>query len=188
MDQTPPKSGPRVPETTECDGDGGCSNPTGSCKTQRRTLLAALSGAAAASTAGCVGLFGEPDHLSEPEDEEVADPDDGEAEEDEPDEDEEAGEDADGFQIEFLNEDETIPVAEDEELLYAGLDQGWDLPYQCEVGVCGQCTAKVDGDGQELVEMTENQYLDDDEIEEGYILTCTGQPRDEFSIETDEHP
>ena len=183
MDDSVPGETPHVPESSECDGGNGADcDGRGGCKTQRRKLLAAISGAAAAGTAGCIGLFEEPAHLQETEE-----PTDGAAEDDG----EGAGTGADdgtGYDIEFLKEEETISVAEDQELLYAGLDQGWDLPYQCEVGVCGQCTAKVDGDGHELVEMTDNQYLDDDEIEEGYVLTCTGQPREEFAVETDEHP
>ena len=183
MDDSVPGETPHVPESSECDGGNGADcDGRGGCKTQRRKLLAAISGAAAAGTAGCIGLFEEPAHLQETEE-----PTNGAAEDDG----EGAGTGADdgtGYDIEFLKEEETISVAEDEELLYAGLDQGWDLPYQCEVGVCGQCTAKVDGDGHELVEMTDNQYLDDDEIEEGYVLTCTGQPREEFAVETDVHP
>jgi ferredoxin len=92
------------------------------------------------------------------------------------------------YDIEFVKEGATIPVGENEALLYAGLDEGWDLPYECEHGVCGQCTAKVDGDGTELVEHDGNRVLSEEEIKEGYVLTCVGYPRDDFSIETSEQP
>jgi ferredoxin len=94
-------------------------------------------------------------------------------------------EDIETFAIEFLNEEATIDVASNEALLYAGLDEGWNLPYQCERGICGQCTAKVDGDGSELVEHQSNDYLSDAQIEAGFVLTCVAQPRAEFAIETD---
>ncbi|MDR5671555.1 Ferredoxin [Halalkaliarchaeum sp. AArc-CO] len=107
---------------------------------------------------------------------------------DEEDEADDETEDAETHAIEYVKQEATIDVPETENLLEAGEEQGWDLPYQCRVGVCGQCTARVDGDGHELVEMTDNDVLSDDEIEDGYVLTCTGQPRAEFSIETDESP
>lgn len=107
---------------------------------------------------------------------------------DEEDEGDDETDDAETHAIEYVKQEATIDVLETENLLEAGEEQGWDLPYQCRVGVCGQCTARVDGDGHELVEMTDNDVLSDDEIEDGYVLTCTGQPRAEFSIETDESP
>ncbi|MCU4717418.1 2Fe-2S iron-sulfur cluster-binding protein [Halapricum hydrolyticum] len=86
--------------------------------------------------------------------------------------------------IEYVEQGGTIDVASDEALLDAGLDEDWDMPYQCQVGVCGQCTSKVDGDGSELVEHDGNQYLSDEQIQEGYVLTCVGYPRDDFSLTT----
>ena len=97
-------------------------------------------------------------------------------------------EEAQTFAVEYLGHDTggtTIDVAEDEELLYAGLDEGWDLPYQCERGVCGQCVAEVDGDANEVVEMDGNDYLDEEDIEDGQLLTCVSQPRDDFTLDTE---
>lgn len=84
-----------------------------------------------------------------------------------------------------LDERETIDVPETQELLIAGEEEGWNLPYNCRRGVCGRCVAKTDVDVDEHVEMSENEVLEDEHIEEGYFLTCTGQPRDGFSFETD---
>lgn len=110
-------------------------------------------------------------------------------EEEEDEEDEEADEEeAVGrlHTVTYLNEQWSIEVPEDQNLLEAGEDRGLELPYQCRVGTCGECLAKTDGDATELVEMTENDYdpLDDDAIEEGYFLTCTGYPRASFSLES----
>ncbi|MCL9812723.1 2Fe-2S iron-sulfur cluster-binding protein [Natranaeroarchaeum aerophilus] len=97
-------------------------------------------------------------------------------------------EEAQAFAVEYLGHDTggtTIDVPEDEELLYAGLDEGWDLPYQCEVGVCGQCVAEVDGDANDVVEMDGNDYLSEEEVEDGQLLTCVAQPRDDFTLDTE---
>lgn len=88
--------------------------------------------------------------------------------------------------IRFLEEQWTMEIHEDENLLEAGEDRGLDLPYECRSGFCGVCLAKADGDASELVEMTTNDYdpLDEEAIQEGYHLTCTGHPRGDFDIET----
>ena len=88
------------------------------------------------------------------------------------------------YAIEFLNQETTLTISSDTAMLDAALDEDLDVPYQCEVGVCGQCTSKVDGDGSELVEHDGNQYLSDEQIQEGYVLTCVGYPRSDFSLET----
>lgn len=59
-------------------------------------------------------------------------------------------------------------------ILDAGLDEGIDLPYACKGGVCCSCRAKLlEGE----VEMEVNYGLEDDEILDGYILTCQSHPR-----------
>lgn len=77
-------------------------------------------------------------------------------------------------------------IEADRNLLVAGEEEDLDLIYQCRVGECGQCMAKVSGDGSELVEMTNNAYdpLDEEAIENGWVLTCTGFPTDSFTMQT----
>ena len=157
---------PKIPGTLNC--------------ADRRRLLAALSAAGATSLAGC--LFETPERRNRPIETNPGDA-------DNPDDaDDEDGADDGSFDVEFLEFGETIEVPDDQELLYAGLDQGWDIPYQCEVGVCGVCTAKVDGDANEYIEHDGNQYLDDDQIEDGWLLTCVGYAREDFSLMTSVHP
>lgn len=91
--------------------------------------------------------------------------------------------------VDYVNQQWTVEVPEDENLLVAGEERGFDLPFECREGFCGVCLAQADGDASELVEMTTNDYdpLDEAAMEEGYLLTCTGQPRDEFELETGKH-
>lgn len=77
-------------------------------------------------------------------------------------------------------------IAEDRSLLATGEEEGLDLFYQCRVGECGQCMAKVSGDASELVELTNNEFdpLDEEAIEEGWTLTCQGFPKESLTIQT----
>ena len=88
--------------------------------------------------------------------------------------------------VTYVNEQWSIEVPEDQSLLVAGEERGLDLPFQCRVGRCGHCLAWTDADASELVEMTANNYdpLDEEAIQNGYFLTCTGQPRDDLSLES----
>ncbi len=53
---------------------------------------------------------------------------------------------------------------------------GMDVPYSCKGGVCCTCKAKIiEGSAQ----MTINYALTDEEVKEGYILTCQAHPTSE---------
>ena len=55
-------------------------------------------------------------------------------------------------------------------------ENGIDAPYSCQGGVCRTCRAKIK-EGE--VEMDENYALTDEEVDEGYVLTCQSHPRTE---------
>ena len=62
---------------------------------------------------------------------------------------------------------------DDDAILDAALKQGADLPYACKGGVCCTCKAKL-LEGQ--VAMDVHWGLEDEEIRQGYILTCQSHP------------
>jgi ferredoxin len=93
--------------------------------------------------------------------------------------------DAPSYTVVFLDRDgrTEVEISEDEKLLYPALDAGVDIPYACEVGRCGQCTGKYDGDANEVVTHEGNRFLDEDRIAEGWLLTCVAYPRADFELE-----
>ncbi len=58
-------------------------------------------------------------------------------------------------------------------VLDSALDAGADVPYACKGAVCCTCRAKV---LEGSVEMEMNYALEDDEVEDGYVLTCQSHP------------
>ena len=66
----------------------------------------------------------------------------------------------------------------------AALDAGADVPYACKGAVCCTCRAKV---LKGTAEMVMNYALVDDEVKDGYVLTCqTHATSDELVISFDE--
>ena len=67
----------------------------------------------------------------------------------------------------------SVQRVENETLLESARRAGLSPPFSCEAGNCGTCMAKlVEGKAT----MRVNDALDEDEVAEGYILTCQGVP------------
>ncbi|MDZ7766720.1 MAG: ferredoxin--NADP reductase [Melioribacteraceae bacterium] len=64
-------------------------------------------------------------------------------------------------------------VPPDEPILQVGLAQGLDIPNSCQFGNCTTCKAKLLSGKLKLVEQT---ALSEEELEQGYCLTCVGFP------------
>ena len=67
------------------------------------------------------------------------------------------------------DEEEEINIPAGTTVLDAALDEGIDAPYSCRGAVCSSCMAKLE-EGE--VEMKMNYVLTDDEVKDGYIVTC----------------
>ncbi|MEP7255154.1 MAG: 1,2-phenylacetyl-CoA epoxidase subunit PaaE [Ferruginibacter sp.] len=65
---------------------------------------------------------------------------------------------------------------DNDSILDAALKQGADLPFACKGGVCCTCKAKLlEGE----IEMDVNWGLEQEEVEQGFILACQSHPKTE---------
>jgi 3-ketosteroid 9alpha-monooxygenase subunit B len=67
----------------------------------------------------------------------------------------------------------SVPQVAGETLLESARRAGLAPPFSCEAGNCGTCVARLT---EGSATMQANDVLEDDEIADGYILTCQGVP------------
>ncbi len=77
------------------------------------------------------------------------------------------------IKVKLYFEEFEIEMNEEDTILTALMEEGYDPPFSCQIGACASCKAKLISG---KVNMDENDALTEDEIEEGFILTCQSHP------------
>ncbi|MFH7029091.1 MAG: 2Fe-2S iron-sulfur cluster-binding protein [Heteroscytonema crispum UTEX LB 1556] len=89
------------------------------------------------------------------------------------------------YQVRLINKkrslDTTIEVDEETTILDAAEENNIELPFSCHSGSCSSCVGKV-VDGE--VDQSDQMFLDDEQVAQGFALLCVTYPRSNCTIRT----